>query len=89
VVTAQAVSDTAPDAAALGETIQFLANMARTNGPQAARAAIWLQNLTVSSQGQVTTFSLSVPEEQLEQAAKNWGGHSRLQARPAPPAGSR
>lgn len=71
VLSAQAVSDTEKDAAALADVFKLLAGMAQLNaskGEEAAAAAL-LQNLAVTAEGPITRLSLSVPEQQLEQLA--------------------
>jgi hypothetical protein len=72
VLTAQTVSQTDQDATALAETLKMLASMAQMGAPKglAASGAALLQNLSVAAAGQVTTLSLSVPEQQIEQMIK-------------------
>jgi hypothetical protein len=72
VVTAQTVSQTDQDATALAETLKMLANIGQMGAPKglAASGAALLQNMSVTSAGQVTTLSLSVPEQQVEQLIK-------------------
>ncbi len=72
VLTAQAVSQTDKDAGALAETLKMLANIAQMSAPKGlpVSAAALLQNLSVAAAGPVTTLSLSVPEQQVEQVIK-------------------
>jgi hypothetical protein len=90
VLTAQTVSQTDKDAAALAETVKMLASFVQMSAPKdlAASAGELLQNLNVAAAGQVTTLSLSVPEQQVEQmikAAHNGGpiGFAVVPAQPA------
>jgi len=80
VLTAQAVSRTDNDATALAETLKMLASMVQMSAPKglAASSAALLQNLSVTAAGQVTSLSLSVPEQQVEQMVKasHGGQHS-------------
>jgi hypothetical protein len=79
VLTAQTVSQTDKDATALAETLKMLTGMAQMTAPKglAASGAALLQNLSVAAAGQVTTLSLSVPEQQIEQIIKaSHGGGS-------------
>jgi hypothetical protein len=50
----------------------MLAGMAQMSAPRglAASGAALLQNMSVAAAGQVTTLSLSVPEQQVEQLIK-------------------
>jgi hypothetical protein len=68
-LSAQSVSQTEQDAAALGSVLKILAGMVRLRAPQgqAGRVATLLQNLAVTADGLVTRLSLSIPEQQLEQ----------------------
>jgi len=72
VLTAQTVSQTDKDAAALAETLKMLAGMAQVSAPKglAAQVPALLQSMSVAAAGQVTTLSLSVPEQQVEQLIK-------------------
>ena len=69
ILSAQTVSQTEKDAAALADVFKMLSNMVQMNAPQGhpAAAAALLQNLVVAADGQVTTLSLSIPEPQLEE----------------------
>jgi hypothetical protein len=72
VLTAQTVSQTDKDATALAETLKMLTNMAQLSAPKdlPAQVPALLRNLSVAAAGQVTTISLSVPEQQVEQIIK-------------------
>jgi hypothetical protein len=72
VITAQTVSQTDSDAAALAETLKMLAGMAQMSAPKgiAAQLPALLQNLSITAEKQVTTLSLSVTEPQIEQIIK-------------------
>jgi hypothetical protein len=76
VLTAQTISQTDKDAAALAETVKMLAGMAQMSAPKgwAASGAALLQNMSVAASGATTTLSLSVPEQQVEQVLKAWHG---------------
>jgi hypothetical protein len=76
VLTAQTISQTDKDAAALAETVKMLAGMAQMSAPKgwAASGAALLQNMSVAAAGANTTLSLSVPEQQVEQVLKAWHG---------------
>jgi hypothetical protein len=82
VLSARAVSQTEKDAAALADVVKMLADLAQMNAPQGqpAAAAALLQNLAVTAEGAVTTLSLSIPEQQLEQLI---GGGRQRRMRPA------
>ena len=69
ILSAQTVSQTEKDASALADVLKMLSNMVQMNAPrgQPAAAAALLQNLVVTANGQVTTLSLSIPEQQLEE----------------------
>ncbi|HZT30143.1 MAG TPA: hypothetical protein VFA33_09695 [Bryobacteraceae bacterium] len=72
-LTAEAVAATSQDATALADVIRFVASMAqyqaRQNNTQVP--ADLLQNLDVKTAANITTVSLSIPEDRLEQLVHN------------------
>jgi len=76
-VTSELVSDTNQDAVALGDVVKFLASMIQTTpGTPGASIATLVQNLNVTTQGNVLKLALAIPEAQLEsliEAAKATG----------------
>ncbi|MFN7994574.1 MAG: hypothetical protein U0Q18_13290 [Bryobacteraceae bacterium] len=69
-LTAQTVSPTAQDATALADMVRFLSGMAKMNAardPSAAGLISLLEAIIVKTDGAVTTLSLTVPEQQIEQ----------------------
>jgi hypothetical protein len=82
VVTMQAQTDTAEDATALANLLQFVANLAQaqTNGNPADAAL--LKSLTVAAQGTTVNIGLSLPQAQIQQLVPPAGG-TQSQRRPA------
>ena len=71
VFTAQAQTDTAANANALAGVVQFLANMAPLQAPQAnPELASILGSLSVAASGNSVNLSLQVSEQQAEQIVK-------------------
>lgn len=68
--TGQAQTDTAANATAMANVLQFLVNMAQMQAPQNPQAAAILQSLTVSPNDVYVNVSLSISESQAEQAFK-------------------
>jgi hypothetical protein len=66
-LTAQAQSDTAENATALANLIQFAANMAQMQGAKAPTAAAFAKSLAVTANGSVVNVSGSLPEAQFQQ----------------------
>ena len=72
VFTAQAQTDSAQNATALANVLQFLSSLAQVQAPPPnAQVGALLQGLTVTSSGKIVNFSLSVPETELEQIMKS------------------
>ena len=68
-MSAEAVTETAQDAASLADVIRMLAAFAQLNqsAPNAAQIAAILQSMVVSSNGNTITVQLNIPEDQFEQ----------------------
>ena len=68
-ITAEAVTRSDKDAAALADVVRFLANLAQMNqqGVQAPGLAAALETLDLKTEGKVAKVSFRVPEAQLEQ----------------------
>jgi hypothetical protein len=72
VFTAQAQTDTAQNATALANVLQFLSSLAQMQAPPPnAQVGALLQGLAVTSSGSLVNFSLSVAETELEQIMKS------------------
>jgi hypothetical protein len=90
-ISVDAVAATNQDASALADVIRFFASIAlygnQNQNPNQSQAAALLQNLSVKTAANVTSISLSISENQLEQLAQNThhsrSGEPRL--RQAPP----
>jgi hypothetical protein len=71
-LTGQAQTDTAQNATALANVLQFLISLAQMQAPPAkAQVGALLQGLAVASSGNLVNFSLSVEETELEQIMKS------------------
>jgi thiamine pyrophosphate-dependent acetolactate synthase large subunit-like protein len=70
VVTGQAQAATAQDAQQLADTVKLLANLAQMQAGNDPIAASLAQSLTVSTSGTTVNASVSLPEDQLQQAVK-------------------
>ncbi len=87
-LSAEAVARSDKDAQALADVLKFAAGMVqmnRQNNPAAGQIATLLDGLDTKTAGNVTTFSLAVPEQQLEQlfnATRPAAPQNRLKARP-------
>ncbi len=69
-LSAEAIARSAQDAQSLVDVVKFLAGLAqmnKQNNPSAAQAANLLNSLQATASGNVTTISLTIPEQQLEQ----------------------
>jgi len=66
VVNAQLVADTAQNATALANVLQFLVNLGQMQTQQDSQAAAALKDVTISASGQTVTVSADVPEAQVE-----------------------
>ena len=72
VFTAQAQTDSAQNATALANVLQFLSSLAQMQAPlPKAQVGALLQGLAVTSSGNLVNFSLSVAETELEQIMKS------------------
>jgi hypothetical protein len=87
-LSAEAVARSDKDAQALADVLKFAAGMLQLNrqsNPAAGQIATLLDRLDTKTAGNVTTFSLAVPEQQLEQlfaSARPPAPRTRLKARP-------
>jgi hypothetical protein len=68
-VNAQLVADTAQNATALGNVLQFLINLGQMKEQQNAPAAAALQSFQISTSGTTVTITASIPEADLEALA--------------------
>jgi hypothetical protein len=66
VLNAQLQADTAQNATALANVLQFLVNLGQMQAQQNSQAAGALKSVTISASGQTVTVSADVPEAQLE-----------------------
>jgi hypothetical protein len=69
-ISAEAVTRSEKDAQALVDVVKFFAGLVqlnRQNNPAAGQVATLLDSLQTSTAGNVTTISLAIPEQQLEQ----------------------
>jgi len=69
-ISAQAVTRSEKDAQALVDVVKFFAGLVqlnRQNNPAAGQVATLLDSLQTSTAGNVTSISLAIPEQQLEQ----------------------
>lgn len=69
-VSAEAVARSAQDAQSLVDVVKFLAGlvqMNKQNNPSAGQVATLLDSLQATASGNITTISLAIPEQQLEQ----------------------
>jgi hypothetical protein len=72
VFTAQAQTDSAQNATALANVLQFLGSLAQMQAPPPkAQVGALLQGLAVTSSGSLVNFSWSVAETELEQIMKS------------------
>jgi hypothetical protein len=73
----QAVADTSQNATALADVVRFLGNMAQTNAPAAAAAAIasLMQSLSVQTDGNTINVAAALPESQLENLVRSAHAH--------------
>jgi len=67
VVTAQAQSDNAADAASMGDALKLLANLAQMQSAKDPTAAALAQSLQVTISGSTLNVTLSLPADQLQQ----------------------
>jgi len=82
VVTIQAQTDTADDATALSNLLQFAANLAQAQAGASQAGAALLKSLTVSAQGTTVNIGLSMSQAQIQQLVPQAGG-AQSQRRPA------
>jgi hypothetical protein len=69
-ISAEAVTRSEKDAQALVDVVKFFAGLVqlnRQNNPAAGQVATLLDTLQTSTSGNITTISLAIPEQQLEQ----------------------
>lgn len=73
----QAVADTSQNATALADVVRFLGNMAQSNAPAAASAAIasLMQSLSVQTDGNTINLAAALPESQLENLVRSARAH--------------
>lgn len=70
VLTAEAIAQTAQDAASLAGVVQFLASLAQTQSNGDPNAALVLKSLTVAAQGTSVKIGLSLPTDQFQNLIK-------------------
>jgi hypothetical protein len=82
-VNAQLTTDTAQNATALSNVLQFLLNLGQMKEQQNAPAAAALQSVQISTSGTTVTIAASIPEADVEALAKtkNQAGPSRRRPR--------
>ena len=86
-ITTQAVERSNQDAQALADVVKFFVSMVQMNSqknPQAGQMATLLNNLQATASGDITTISLAVPEQQLEQMLDSAHQSHQASRRPAP-----
>jgi len=87
-LSAEAVARSDKDAQALADVVRFAASVVelnRQNNPMAGQLAAVLDTLDAKTSGNLATFSLAVPEQQLEQLLPNGGpasSHTRRKVLP-------
>jgi hypothetical protein len=87
-VSGEAIARSDKDAQALADVLKFavgMLQMNRQNNPAAGQIATLLDSLDTKTQGNVTTFSIAVPEQQLEKwlaTAQQPATRNRMRARP-------
>jgi hypothetical protein len=91
-ISAEAVTRSDKDAQALVDVVKFVAGMVqlnRQNNPAAGQVATLLDTLDCKTTGNVTTISLAIPEQQLEQMLEMMRQQShQAHKKPAPPQGN-
>ena len=70
VVTAQVQAGNPQDAQQMADAVKLLANLAQMQAGNDPAAAALAQSLTVSTSGNTVNASVSLPEDQLQQAVK-------------------
>jgi hypothetical protein len=91
-ISAEAITRSEKDAQALVDVVKFVAGMVqlnRQNNAAAGQVATLLDTLDCKTAGNVTTVSLAIPEQQLEQMLEmmRQQGH-QAHKKPAPPQGN-
>jgi hypothetical protein len=76
-------ADTAQNATALANVLQFLVNLGQMQAQQNSQAAAALKNVTVSASGNTVTVSADVPEAQLEAIIQS-GAQPKIRQSPRP-----
>jgi hypothetical protein len=79
-ISAEAVARSAQDAQSLVDVVKFMAGlvqMNKQNNPSAGQVATLLDSLKASASGNITTISLAIPEQQLEQLLNSAQPRSR------------
>jgi hypothetical protein len=90
-ISAEAVTRSEKDAQALVDVVKFVAGMVqlnRQNNAAAGQVATLLDTLDCKTAGNVTTVSLAIPEQQLEQMLEMMRQQSHEHKLPAPPQGN-
>jgi hypothetical protein len=85
-LTIEANSDTAQNAASMAGALQLLANMARLQASQDAQAASLLKSLAVTAEANVLKITLSLPADQFQQLVTPKARPAAARARRAPAA---
>lgn len=75
-VNAQLTADTAQNATALGNILQFLINLGQMQAQQNAQAAAALQSFQISTSGTTVTATANIPEADLEALAQSKHGEA-------------
>jgi hypothetical protein len=70
VLSAQLIADTAPDATAMANVLQFLLNLGEMKAQQNAQTLAALKSFTISASGATVTIAASIPESEAEALAQ-------------------
>jgi hypothetical protein len=76
VFNAQLLANTAPDATAVANVLQFLTNLGEMRLQQNAQALAALKSIVISASGNTVTISASIPEAQVEALAQARHNHA-------------
>src|SRR5215469_14604604 len=80
-INAQLVADTAPNATALANILQFLVNLGQMQAQQNPKAAAALQSVQVSTSNNTVTVSGTIPEADLEALVQSKNAQAAPSAR--------
>jgi hypothetical protein len=76
VFNAQLLANTAPDATAVANVLQFLTNLGEMRFQQNAQALAALKSVAINANGNTVTISASIPEAQVEALAQMRHNHA-------------